>query len=278
MGQQIKNILVIGANGKTGSRIYRQLKEKGLSVKGASRNGEIHFDWQAPETWSAALLQIDAVYLTYYPDLAIPEAPEDISKFCALAKIKGVQHITLLSGRGEPAAQVCEEIVQNSGLSHTVIRASWFNQNFSEGMFREFINAGTIALPVGSVGEPFIDIDDISEVAVASLTDSRHNGQLYEVTGPELLSFAQLADIFSKYLPKPINFIQVSQKSFVSSLEKNSVDPSAIAMLNYLFTEVLDGRNEFLGNGIEKALGRPAKSFDRFVQDNLELFSGVENV
>ncbi len=273
--KQTKNVLVIGASGKTGSRVHKKLKEMGVAVKGASRNGEIQFDWQAPETWSAALVGIDAVYVTYYPDLALPEAPEDISKFCALAKIKGVQHITLLSGRGEPAAQVCEEIVQTSGLSNTIIRASWFNQNFSEGMFKEFIEAGTIALPVGSVHEPFIDVDDICEVAVASLINSRHDGQLYEVTGPELLSFAQLADIFSKYLPKPVNFIQVSQEDFVSSLENNSVDPSAIAMLNYLFTEVLDGRNEFLCDGVEQALGRPAKSFERFIQDNLHFFSGV---
>lgn len=277
MVKHTKKVLVIGASGKTGSRVYRQLKEMGLSVKGASRNGEIHFDWQAPETWSAALLDIDAVYLTYYPDLAIPEAPEDISKFCALAKIKGVQHITLLSGRGEPAAQVCEEIVQTSGLSNTIIRASWFNQNFSEGMFREFIEAGTIALPVGSVGEPFIDIDDICEVAVASLTDSRHNGQLYEVTGPELLSFAQLAGAFSNYLPNPVKFIQVSQQDFVTALQNNKVEPNAIATLKYLFTEVLDGRNEFLADGVERALGRPAKSFDRFIQDNLHFFNGINH-
>ncbi len=269
------NYLVIGATGKTGARVYKKLSEMGLNVKGASRHGEIHFDWRAPETWSAALIGVDAVYLTYYPDLALPEAPQDIAKFCALAKIKGVKHITLLSGRGESAAQICEEIVQTSGLSWTVVRASWFNQNFSEGMFRDFIMAGKIALPVGLVTEPFIDVDDISDVVVSSLLDTKHNGHLYEVTGPELLSFSQLAEAFTEVLNVPVEFVQVSQSAFVETLQNNQVDPKAIEMLTYLFTVVLDGRNEFLSDGVEQALGRPAKSFKDFIKDNKSAFSGA---
>ena len=131
------------------------LQALGFNPKGASRNGELHFDWNDPTTWSAALNGIDSIYLTYYPDLAIPKAPEDISKFCALAKMKGIKHITVLSGRAEPAAQVCENIIQQSGISWTVVRASWFNQNFSEGLFRQFIMDRRIALPVDEVTEPF---------------------------------------------------------------------------------------------------------------------------
>lgn len=275
MKQDTKTYLIIGATGKTGARVHRRLDSLGLDVKGASRNGEVHFDWRTPETWAASLVNVDAVYLTYYPDLAIPEAPDDIAKFCALAKIKGVKHITLLSGRGEPAAQVCEEIVKNSGLSWTIVRASWFNQNFSEGMFRDFIDAGHIALPVGSVTEPFIDVDDISDVVVASLLEPKHSGQLYEVTGPELLSFSQLAERFTDVLQRPVNCTQVSLDEFVSSMQHNGVDPKAIEMLTYLFTEVLDGRNEYIADGVERALGRPAKRFKDFIADNSNAFSEV---
>ena len=275
MKRDTKTYLIIGATGKTGARVHRKLDSLGLDVKGASRNGEVHFDWRTPETWAASLVNVDAVYLTYYPDLAIPEAPDDIAKFCALAKIKGVKHITLLSGRGEPAAQVCEEIVKNSGLSWTIVRASWFNQNFSEGMFRDFIDAGHIALPVGSVTEPFIDVDDICDVVVASLLEPKHSGQLYEVTGPELLSFLDLAEHFTDVLQRPVNFTQVTLDDFVSSMQSNGVDPKAIEMLTYLFTEVLDGRNQYIADGVERALGRPAKSFKSFIADNLSLFSEV---
>lgn len=272
-----KKYLVIGASGKSGAKVYNKLSERGLDVIGAHRHGEIHFDWTVPETWASSLIGIDAIYLTYYPDLAVPDAPQDIAKFCALAKIKGVKHITLLSGRGEPAAQICEEIVQTSGLDWTVVRASWFNQNFTEGMFREFIKRGSIALPVGNITEPFIDVEDICDVVVASLTDSKHSGRLYEVTGPELLSFAQLAALFTQELPNPVDFVQISQDDFIKSLQHNGVDPKAIDMLAYLFTEVLDGRNEFIANGVEQALGRPAKSFKAFIKDNIHSFSGDQN-
>lgn len=267
--------LVIGATGKTGTRVVAGLRKRGLAVKGASRNGEVHFDWQAPETWAPALNNIDAVYLTYYPDLAVPKAPEDIAKFCALAQIKGVKHITLLSGRGEPAAQVCEDIVKRSGLSWTIVRASWFNQNFSEGMFRDFILSGAIALPVSLVTEPFIDVNDISDVVLASLTESGHEQQLYEVTGPELLSFAQLAERFSKLLNRPIAFEQVTREEFVTNLRQARVDAGAIEMLKYLFTEVLDGRNEYIADGVERALGRKPTTFNEFILNNLSAFHEV---
>ncbi len=265
--------LIIGASGKTGSRVMQRLDKLGLQPKAAGRNAEVKFNWDDATTWSAALTGVDAVYLTYYPDLAVPKAPQDISKFCALAKIKGVKHITLLSGRGEPAAQTCENIVKQSGLNWTIIRASWFNQNFSEGLFRQFIMDGNIALPVADTTEPFVDIDDIAEVAVASLTDAKHNGQLYEVTGPELLNFGQLAERFSSLLNRQISFEQISLGEFQTRLNNDGVEPGAIEMLTYLFTEVLDGRNEFLTDGVQQALGRMPTSFDQFVLNNAHFFA-----
>lgn len=268
--------LIIGASGKTGSRVLQGLKERGFNPIGASRHGDVYFDWNEPESWSRALHGVDSVYLTYYPDLAVPKAPEDIAKFCALAKIKGVKHITLLSGRGEPAAQICESIVQQSGLSSTVVRASWFNQNFSEGMFRDYIVGGTIALPVSVITEPFVDVDDIADVVLASLTEAGHTGQLYEVTGPELLSFAQLAARFTELLGTPVQFVQVTLEQFVESLQQHGVDSGAIDMLQYLFTEVLDGRNEYVADGVQQALGRPPRSFNQFILNNAHAFARAE--
>ena len=265
--------LVIGASGKTGSRVMQGLKALGFNPRGASRNGEVHFDWEDPTSWSAALNGIDAVYLTYYPDLAVPKAPEDISRFCALAKMKGIQHITVLSGRSEPAAQVCENIIRQSGISWTVVRASWFDQNFSEGLFRQFIMDGNIALPVTDVTEPFIDIDDIAEVVIASLTDDRHNGQLYEVTGPELISFADIAAKFSSHLNRKVKFESISIPEFESRLTRAGVPQGAIETLVYLFGEVLDGRSESTTDGVERALGRPATSFDQYIQNNMRFFT-----
>ena len=212
------------------------------------------------------------MYLTYYPDLALPQAPDDIRHFCQLAKQAGVKHITLLSGRGEPAAQTCEHILAESGLDWTVIRAAWFSQNFSEGLFRQFIVDGNIALPVSLVREPFIDINDIADIAVASLTEQGHVGQLYEVTGPELLTFAQLSQRFTALLGVPVTFEQISMQAFQSGLAKAGVDQGAIDMLGYLFGEVLDGRNEYLTDDVRRALGRPATTFNQFILQNLSSF------
>ena len=267
--------LIIGATGKTGTRVMQGLQELGFNPKGASRNGEVHFDWDEPTTWSPALNGIDSVYLTYYPDLAVPKAPEDISRFCALAKMKGISHITVLSGRSEPAAQVCENIIKQSGIGWTVVRASWFDQNFSEGLFNQFIMDGNIALPVTDVTEPFIDIDDIAEIVIDSLIDDKHSEQLYEVTGPELISFADIAAKFSAHLNREIGFESISMPEFQSRLEKDGVPQGAIEALTYLFGEVLDGRSESITDGVERALGRTATAFDEYIQKNMQYFTEV---
>lgn len=178
----------------------------------------------------------------------------------------------LFSGRGEPAAKLSENIVKQSGISWTIVRAAWFNQNFSEGLFRQYIQQSKIALPVGETKEPFVDIDDIAEIVVAALTTDKHNGKLYEVTGPELLSFAQIAERFSQRLNRVITFEQVSLSAYQNNLARSGVEKNTIDALSYLFTEVLDGRNESIKNGITEALGRQPKNFSQFIIDNAAYF------
>lgn len=262
-------ILVVGSTGKTGRRVVEDLKRKGIKVRQGSRSASLPFDWEQPDSWAPCLTGIKSIYLTFFPDLAVPAAPAAIETFCQLARSKGVEQITLLSGRGEAAAQACEKILQISGVGWTIIRSSWFAQNFSEGFFREYVLSGVLAFPVNSVREPFVDIDDIAEIVVRSLTEEGHVGKLYEVTGPELLSFSDLADKFSHHLNHPVKFVEINLQEFESTLNEVGVPADAIEMLNYLFVEVLDGRNENITNGIERALGRKPGSFDQFIEKNL---------
>ncbi len=257
-------VLVVGGTGKTGKRVAQKLSANNINVRIGSRTERPTFDWEIPTTWPAAVKDVKAVYLTYYPDLAVPQAPAAISDFCELAEQAGVEHIVLLSGRGEPAAQHCEKIVQESGMAWTIIRASWFNQNFSEGAFYPMVAAGLLALPVGDVGEPFIDIEDIADVAVAALTESGHKGQLYEVTGPRLLTFKNVAAELSDVLDNEVQFISISEEHFITQLNKQNVPEDTIDMLLFLFGEVLDGRNAMVCDGVERALGRPAKDFSDY--------------
>src|SRR5690606_23415172 len=96
----------------------------------------------------------------------------------------GVTRLVLLSGRGEPLAEAAERVVRESGVAWTIVRCGWFMQNFSEGYLLEPVRDGVIALPAGDVAEPFVDAGDIADVAVAALTEDRHAGRLYELTGP----------------------------------------------------------------------------------------------
>jgi len=250
--------LIIGASGKTGRRVAQKLAQRGISFRGVSRSSTPAFDWQTPENWATVLKGIREVYISYAPDLAMPQAPEHIRQFCHAARKSGVEKIVLLSGRGEPAAQHCETIVQQSGLLWTVIRASWFIQNFTEGAFAPMIAEGVIALPDSGIKEPFIDIEDIADIAVKALTSGTLNNRLFEVTGPQSLTFAELAEQFSEKSADTIRYIPLTMAQFTRQLREQQTPEDTIQMLEYLFGEVLDGRNARTSSGVEQALERPA--------------------
>jgi len=151
------NVLVIGATGKTGRKVVEGLKEQNQNVRLGTRRNDPAFDWDNPSTWSDALEGMDKVYIVYYPDLAVPGAVEAIQLLMTKAKEAGVKKAVLLSGKGEKEAERCEQVVANSGLDYTLVRASWFNQNFSEGAFLEPILAGHVALPMPNAKIPFVD-------------------------------------------------------------------------------------------------------------------------
>ena len=184
--------LVLGGTGKTGRRIVERLANRGVPTRIASRSAEPSFNWDDQSTWDAVLDGVATAYISYAPDLAIPGATDSIRVFVEKAVEHGVQRLVLLSGRGEEEAQLCEKIVQDAGIEWTVVRASWFNQNFSEGEFLDMVLAGEITLPAGDIPEPFVDADDIADVAVAALTEDGHAGQIYEVTGPRMLTFQEV--------------------------------------------------------------------------------------
>lgn len=261
-----KPILVIGGGGKTGSRVVKKLKKLGWPVRIGSRSSDTKFDWHDIHTWEPALQDMDQVYITYQPDLAVPGATDAIRKLTKVAAKTGVRKLVLLSGRGEQEAQDSEQIVIESGLEWTIVRASWFFQNFNEGNFMEPIKAGFVALPAGNVGEPFVDAEDIADVAVVALTKEGHNSKIYEVTGPRLITFKEAVEEIAKVTGKPIHYQQVSMKEYAAELKAYDLPKDLIWLITYLFTEVLDGRNESITHGVEQALGRKPTDFSDFVK------------
>lgn len=260
--------LVIGASGKTGRRVVQKLQAQSLPVRGVSRSTEPAFDWDDPSGWDTALDGVARMYVTYSPDLAMPQAKPAIRLLMAIAREKGVKHVVLLSGRGEPDAQACEQVVKESGLVWTVVRASWFNQNFSEGEFAGMIGQGFLALPAGDTLEPFVDAEDIADVAVAALTGSGHAGQIYEVTGPRLLTLKEVVRELAAARGQPVRFDDLSHDAFIGALREQGAPDGMVMLLDYLFGTVLDGRNSSLGDGVQRALGRPPRDFRDFARDS----------
>ncbi|MBF4487351.1 NmrA family transcriptional regulator [Flavobacterium sp. CSZ] len=270
-------ILVLGSNGKTGRRVAERLEKiKNVEIRLGSRNDKIPFDWEKPETWQRILEDVDALYITFQPDLAVPAAAYSIENFTRLATKSGVQKIILLSGRGEKEAQVCEEIVKKNAKNWTIVRASWFNQNFSESFFLDPVLAGIVALPRSEALEPFIDADDVAEVVTASLLDDKHNGQTYELTGPRLLTFEQAINEIAIASGRNITFQGLSLAEYIGMLREYQVPEDYIWLINYLFEQVLDGRNSSITSDIEKVLGRKAKDFSAYAKETAT--TGIWNV
>lgn len=211
---------------------------------------------------------IDKVYITFQPDLAVPGALEAIEGLTRVAKQSGTKKMVLLSGKGEREAELCEQVIIHSGINYTIVRASWFNQNFSESFFLDPILAGHVALPQPQAKVPYVDTGDIADVAVATLLDDRHNGKIYQLTGPRLWTFEEIVDLIAEETGREIIFTPVSMEAYNNMLKQFGLPEDYQWLINYLFTEVLaNEKNSVITNDIEKVLERKAKDFSEYVRE-----------
>jgi uncharacterized protein YbjT (DUF2867 family) len=199
--------------------------------------------------------------------LAVPGALKAIKKFTSQAVKSGIQKMVLLSGKGEKEAELCEQVVMNAGTDWTIVRASWFNQNFSESFFLDPILAGHVALPRAEALVPYVDTDDIADVVVESLLDDKHVGQTYELTGPRQLTFNQVIEEISNVTGRKIKFDSITMDEYTKMLKEYQLPDDYIWLINYLFTEVLVEKNSGVTNDIEKVLGRKAKDFTDYARE-----------
>jgi uncharacterized protein YbjT (DUF2867 family) len=253
--------LVLGATGKTGRRIMERLERDGHAVRAGSRSGTPAFDWDDRSTWAPALDGATAVYISYFPDLAAPGAAETVGE---LARVAAPRKLVLLSGRGEPEAQEAERRVLEASPDATIVRCSWFAQNFSESFLADPVAAGEVHFPAETVREPFVDVEDVADVAVAALTAPGHDGRLYELTGPRLLTFGEAVGEIARATGRDITYTPVSVEDFRAAMDGEPAE--VVELVTYLVSEVLDGRNERLANGVREALGREPRDFAEYAE------------
>lgn len=255
-------VLLTGGTGRTGARIARRLAERSIPVRIGSRRSRVPFEWDDPDSRAPALDGMRAAYLCYSPDLAFPGVPELMQRFVDKARAAGVQRLVLLSGRGEDGARAAEDVVRSSGLEWTVLRCSWFAQNFSEHFLLGPVRRGRLLLPADrSIAEPFLDLDDLADVAADALTGNRHVGRLLELTGPRLVTLSEVAAELSRATGRRIDFEGSTEEEFAADLAADGIPTEEALALAGLFTDILDGRNASLTADLRSALGREPADF-----------------
>lgn len=245
-------VLVLGATGKTGRRVTDLL---GTAARPASRSSATKFDWSVPGTWEPAVVGTTAVYVVP------PDSPALLAEFVPLAVRSGVTRLVLLSMRGAPDDDPFEAAIKTSGVEWTILRPTWFMQNFDEDLFAEPVRQGELALPAGQGIHPFIDVVDIAEVAVAALTGEGHAGQTYELSGPESLSFAGMLAQIVTVTGEPVLYTDVEPDEFATSLRGLGYPTEIADLVTMLLVRICTGEEAHLSDGVQRVLGREPRTF-----------------
>lgn len=264
-------ILVTGASGKSGRRVVSQLRARGLRVRAAARNGEHVFDWTDGGTWDAALEGVRSIYIVQ------PDGANYVRPFIERAVRHGVRRVVLASGRGIDNSDYAkdsggvlegaldsEAAVRESGLEWTISRPGWFAQNFSEGFFADAIRAGELRLPAGDGAASFVDAEDIAAVVVAALTEDRHTGQIYELSGPRAVTLTEVVATISEATGREIRYVPLSVEDYVAELIQQGLLPAAAEAFADVIEPLRAGKDEYVSDGVRRALGRPPRTFVEF--------------
>ncbi|MBO0651319.1 NAD(P)H-binding protein [Streptomyces triculaminicus] len=257
-------ILVLGATGKTGSRVVPRLQALGHTVRSASRSGTTRFDWTDRSTWDPALSGAEAVYLVPTETLGLSER----SAFVDRAKAAGVRRIVQLSVRGldrDGGVPETESAVRESGLEWTMLRPCWFAQDFAApDFFLSGVRAGDLPTPTGDGREPFIDVEDIADVAVAAFTADGHAGKAYDLSGPRALTFAEALAVIGAAIGRDLRHRHQTPADFVADrIAEGHSAADAEAIASYL-DDIRRGEDDYVSDGVREALGRAPRTFEEY--------------
>lgn len=230
-------ILILGGTGRIGRRVVERLRDRQVNVRIGSRNSTPAFDWEDPDTWADAFAGVSAAFLVYSPEIELPGAAAAIAAVSRVAVDAGVQRIVLLSARGQDEAVRAEEAIAELPIEWTVVAPSSFNQNFDEGVFLDPIREGVLALPFGDNTDPFLDVNDIAEVVTAALTEPGHVGERYELTGPELLTFAEAVAEISRCTGRELRYQPITTQEWADGMAAEGAPREFADLISQLLTE-----------------------------------------
>ena len=268
------SVLVTGATGNTGSRVAARLSGLGHAVTRASRRPagtaagarEVRFDWYDAETYGPALRGVDRTYLV--PPIGDPEPAAVMLPFLEQALAAGVRRVVLLSSSAIPVGgpgvgRVHEVLADGLFGEWAVLRPSWFMQNFTgrhphaESIRKE----GAVSSATGSGRVGFVDADDIAEVAVRALTDVESPDTDLVITGPQALSYDEVAAVMAEVTGRPVAHRQLTYEQMRDRLAAEGLPEEFAAMLAGMDRAIADGAENRVTGTVERMTGRPARTF-----------------
>ncbi|MFB6081615.1 MAG: NAD(P)H-binding protein [Halanaeroarchaeum sp.] len=278
-------ILVTGATGTVGGPLVDRLLERTPTVRSASRRPErardrfddrgeyVAFDLERPETWTAALDDVDRVFLVLPPGTGA--AP--IRQFVDHAGERDVSHVVFLSILGAESLPVIphrriEGHLAESDLAATFLRASYFMQNLSGIHLPEIRDDDAIYIPAGGGEISFVDAVDVAAVAGTVLTEDDPRTGPIDVTGPAALDLTAVAETFSAVLDRRIEYADPSLLRFGARMLRRGVDPGLVGFMAIEYTAIRFGLAARTADGVEEMLGRSPRSMADFVRANEATF------
>ncbi|GHG34456.1 NmrA family NAD(P)-binding protein [Streptomyces zaomyceticus] len=266
-------VLVLGGTGKTGRRVVNRLKERGVTVRAASRSGDVRFDWDDVNTWEPALAGVDVAYLVDAQDKpGVWDAEAALRELSGLAVARRVRRLVLLQARvsepvGGKSLIAGERAVKESGAEWTVLRPNWFFQNFDEGVLLDGVRSGELSLPAGSGREPFVDTEDVAAVAVEALLGDGHAGQTYELSGARALTLDEAVKEIAQATGRDIRYVPVEHQAYVEELVGYDVPADYALFVADLVAQIRDNKNATPTDTVRRVLGREPRDFSDFVKD-----------
>src|SRR6202050_1683143 len=254
--------LILGGSGRTGSLVARHLVEHGIRARTASRRGsDVFFDWDDPATYPGALTGADRVYLVT-PVLRVRYAGQ-AAAFLDQAEAADVRHVTFLSTyNGDRAPHEIDISAAETGLAsreaftHSLLRPAWAMQYFPDDP-RPVIN-GTHTIPSGGGREGFVDAADIAAVAVETLLNpDAHAGARYALTGPQAITFDDVAATIAAVSGQPVLYKDIDQETWINGAIAAGVPADYAVMLRWLTGAIIAGDGPQPTGEIEAVAGRP---------------------
>jgi uncharacterized protein YbjT (DUF2867 family) len=285
----MKTILIAGATGTNGKEVVRRLSAAGQSVRAMVRDRAkasylklpnvelVEGDLSKPSTLDAAFNGVDRAFIL---TAIMPDTVQWFQNFFDAASRAGVRHVVKYSGMGASRNALSEvtrqhfesdESLRNSGLNYTIIQPNSFFQNLL-GQSESIRKSGQFYLPLGDAEQSLIDVRDIAEVIERVLASDEHFGKTYELTGPEALTFYEVAQQVSEVAGKPVTYVPISVEAMESSLIEAGLPTWNAHALAEIMGSFSTGQYAYTTDTIENLLGRKPTSHAQWLSVVAEAF------